>query len=56
MECKERKYYIAETEQELLDYETSLEGRERAINEVRESIRRQRMAKYHRKSFQMTMF
>ena len=48
-------YYIAETEQELLDYETSLEGRERAINEVRESIRRQRMAKYHRKSCQMTM-
>ena len=48
-------YYIAETEQELLDYETSLEGRERAISEVRESIRRQRMDRFHRKSFQMTI-
>ena len=40
-------YYIAETEQELLDYEASLEGRERAIYEVRESIHRQRLCKYH---------
>ena len=49
-------YYIAESEQELLDYETSLEGRERAINAVRESIHRQRMDRFHRKSFQMTIF
>lgn len=39
-------YYIAETEQELLDYEESLAGREDAIREVRLSIRRQRMSKY----------
>ena len=48
-------YYIAETEQELLDYETSLEGRERAINNVRESIRRQREQRFHRRSFQTQM-
>ena len=41
-------YYIAQTEQELLDYEESLEGREDAIREVRMSIRRQRMSKYHK--------
>jgi len=40
-------YYIAETEQELLDYEESLEGRENAIHEVRMSIHRQRKKKYH---------
>ena len=39
-------YYIAQTEQELLDYEESLAGREDAIREVRMSIRRQRMGKY----------
>lgn len=41
-------YYIAETEQELLDYEESLEGREDAIREVRLSIHRQRLNKYHK--------
>ena len=41
-------YYIAQTEQELLDYEESLEGREDAIREVRMSIRRQRMSKYQK--------
>ena len=41
-------YYIAETEQELLDYEESLAGREDAIREVRMSIRRQRILKYHK--------
>ena len=41
-------YYIAQTEQELLDYEESLEGREDAIREVRMSIRRQRILKYHK--------
>ena len=41
-------YYIAESEQELLDYEESLAGREEAIHEVRQSIRRQRMNKYHK--------
>lgn len=40
-------YYIAETEQELIDYEESLEGREDAIREVRMAIRRQRLCKYH---------
>ena len=41
-------YYIAQTEQELLDYEESLAGREDAIREVRMSIRRQRRGKYHK--------
>ncbi len=35
-------YFIAETEQELRDYEESLLGRELAIRQVRESIARQR--------------
>ena len=39
-------YYIAETEEELKDYEESLEGRESAIRAVRESIRRQRIERY----------
>ena len=39
-------YYVAESEQELLDYEESLRGREAAIREVRENIRRQRIAEY----------
>ncbi len=41
-------YYIAKSEQELLDYEESLEGRESAIREVRLSIHRQRLNKYHK--------
>ena len=40
-------YYIAANEQELLDYEGSLEGREDAIRKVRLSIHRQRINKYH---------
>lgn len=39
-----RGYYIATTEQELLDYEESLLGRENAIREVRLSMQRQRNA------------
>lgn len=39
-------YFIAETEQELKDYEMSLLGREMAIREVRESIARQRRELY----------
>jgi hypothetical protein len=40
-------YYIAESEQELKDYEESLLGREEAIRSVRLSIQRQRTLKYH---------
>ncbi len=39
-------YYIAETEQELKDYEDSLLGREEAIRAVRLSINRQRKLRY----------
>lgn len=39
-------YYIAETEQELKDYEESLQGREEAIRAVRLSINRQRKRRY----------
>ena len=39
-------YYIAESEQELRDYEESLLGREAAIRSVRLSIQRQRQRKY----------
>lgn len=41
-------YFIAETEQELKDYEMSLLGREMAIREVRESIARQRKNLYNK--------
>ena len=40
-------YYIAESEQELKEYEDSLLGREEAIHSVRMSIQRQRIRKYH---------
>lgn len=40
-------YYVAESEQELKDYEESLLGREEAIRSVRLSIQRQRTLKYH---------
>ena len=40
-------YYIAETEQEIRDYEESLLGRELAIREVRESIANQRNARFN---------
>lgn len=40
-------YYVAETEQELLDYEDSLRGREAAIREVREAIADQRKIRYN---------
>ena len=39
-------YYIAESEQELKDYEDSLLGREEAIRSVRLSIQRQRKRNY----------
>lgn len=39
-------YYVAESEQELIEYEQSLEGRERAIRDVRLSIRKQRKDVY----------
>lgn len=41
-------YFIAETEQELRDYEESLLGRELAIRQVRESIARQRRELYEK--------
>lgn len=40
-------YYIAESEQELKEYEDSLLGCEEAIHSVRMSIQRQRIRKYH---------
>ena len=43
-------YYIAESEQELKEYEDSLLGREEAIRNVRLSIQRQRNNKYHQQS------
>ena len=43
-------YYIAESEQELKDYEESLLGREEAIHSVRMSIQRQRIQKYHQQN------
>lgn len=43
-------YYIAESEQELKEYEDSLLGREEAIRNVRLSIQRQRNEKYHQQS------
>lgn len=39
-------YFIAETEEELLEYEESLKGREDAIRQVRLSIARQRRILY----------
>ena len=39
-------YYMVSDRQELLDYEESLKGREDAIREVRQSIRRQRLKLY----------
>lgn len=39
-------YYIAESEQELKEYEDSLLGREEAIRSVRLSIQRQRKRRY----------
>lgn len=43
-------YYVAESEQELKDYEESLLGREEAIHNVRLSIQRQRIQKYHQQN------
>ena len=45
-------YYVAETEEELKEYEDSLLGREQAIREVRLSIERQRKIKYHKEPWQ----
>lgn len=41
-------YYIATSEQELLDYELSLKGREDAIRSVRQAIERQRRHLYRK--------
>lgn len=46
-------YYVAESEQELKEYEESLLGREAAIRQVRLSIQRQRQHKY---SHQTSLF
>ena len=43
-------YYVAESEQELKDYEESLLGREEAIHSVRTSVQRQRIQKYHQQN------
>lgn len=40
-------YYVAETEQELLDYEESLNSRATAIWEIRGHIMRQRKERFH---------
>lgn len=45
-------YFIAETEEELSDYEDSLKGRENAIREVRLSIERQRRQLFHKNELQ----
>ena len=47
-------YYIAETEQELLDYEESLTGRANEILRVRDKIAEQRMERYDPK--QLSLF
>lgn len=39
-------YYVAETEQELLDYEDSLQGRASAIWQIRAHIQRQREERF----------
>ena len=39
-------YYVAESEQEILDYEESLLGRELAIRQIREKISDQRKARF----------
>jgi hypothetical protein len=48
-------YYIATSEQELVDYEESLLGREAAIRAVRLSIARQRKDMFN-KNYQPTLF
>lgn len=48
-------YYIATSEQELIEYEQSLLGREAAIRAVRLSISKQRNAIFH-KTTQQTLF
>ena len=50
-----RGYFVAETEEEVVEYEESLMGREMAIKEIRESISKQRAARFHA-PFQMTIF
>lgn len=49
-------YFIAETEEELLEYEQSLKGREDAIREVRQSIARQRRILYEQKRAERNLF
>jgi len=48
-------YYIATSEQELMDYEESLLGRESAIRAVRVSMARQRKDMFQ-KGYQQTLF
>lgn len=50
-------YYIAETEEEILDYEESLRGRELAIRNIRHKIAEQRAARFSKpKPVQMSLF
>lgn len=49
-------YYIANSEQELIEYEDSLRGREEAIKEVRLSIARQRRKLYEQERKQIDLF
>lgn len=49
-------YFIAETEEELIEYEQSLKGREDAIREVRQSIARQRRILYEQKRAERNLF
>lgn len=49
-------YFIAETEEELLEYEENLKGREDAIREVRQSIARQRRKLYEQKRGERNLF
>lgn len=46
-------YYVAESEQDLLDYEESLLGRENEIRRVRLSIEKQRKSKYHQQELSL---
>lgn len=49
-----RGYYVAESEQELLEYEDSLTGRANEILRVRDKIAEQRMERYEPK--QLSLF
>lgn len=49
-------YYVATSEQELLDYEESLEGRESAIRAVRLSMKKQRLKMFYKEPIQISIF